>query len=152
MKIKLLSGAWVAILAGPLHAAFLVAYDDASDPAYDAGWTSGSNGGYGFGAWSFFNLASFATGQSNDNGTQAGPGIDLAGRAWMGQQATGWNGAIASRGIGQYATGEVFEIDVDFGLTTSPGQTVALLDGSAFCAVSANGLFLASNPAPKRIR
>jgi len=31
-----------------------VAFDSASDPAYDDGWLSGDNGGSGFGAWSVF--------------------------------------------------------------------------------------------------
>jgi hypothetical protein len=127
---------------GHLAAAFLVAYDDAADAAYDSGWVTGSNGGYGFGAWGQFELGTFGTGQSNDNGTQGGPGIDISGRSWMAQQAIGWNGAIAGRSIGAFATGEQFELDVDFGSTASPGQSVNLLNGSDFCVVSTAGSFL----------
>ena len=31
--------------------AALPAFDTAADPAYDSGWTNGSNGGYGFAPW-----------------------------------------------------------------------------------------------------
>ena len=141
-KAGLLTLAATVLCTGYLEAVFLVAYDDASDPAYDSGWVTGSNGGYGFGAWGLFELGTFGTGQSNDNGTQGGPGIDIAGRSWMAQQATGWNGAIAGRAIGAFATGEQFEVDVDFGSTTLPGQSVNLVNGSDFCVVSTVGSLL----------
>jgi hypothetical protein len=54
-------GFCAAIVAGTITtsaSASLIAYDDASDPAYADGWTSGDNGGTGWGGgWSFRNGA-----------------------------------------------------------------------------------------------
>jgi hypothetical protein len=49
----------LAALARQSSAANL-AFDDASDPVYTNGWFSGSNGGYGFGAWQLVISGTFA--------------------------------------------------------------------------------------------
>jgi hypothetical protein len=42
------------LLSGSVSAQSFVAADYATNPTYAGGWTNGQNGGFGFGAWSFF--------------------------------------------------------------------------------------------------
>lgn len=137
----------VCVVALPCSASasFVIGYDDALDSAYDFGWTNGSNGGYGFGAWNLFYLANFGTGDSNTNGTFGGPGINTGGRAWKAQQAAGWGGAVGGRGIGMFNPGDALEIDVDFGAVPDPGQGVAVFGASDVCQVQAIGSPAGSN-------
>src|SRR5262245_21918912 len=66
------------------------ALDDASQSVYDDGWQTGDNGGVGWGAgWILkpggFGTQSYLTGDSDANGSAAGPGIDTpnsGGRSW----------------------------------------------------------------------
>jgi hypothetical protein len=74
------------------------AYDDASDPAYAAGWTAGSNGGNGFTGWDFegsygpnpadlsMNISKYGGMQAIDSGSTLGGQGDSEhnqiGRAW----------------------------------------------------------------------
>ncbi len=72
------------------------AFDDASDPVYDDGWTSGDNGGFGWGsAWNGLSgPASFALATSTLNGdgdTNHDGDIDTGGRAWA---VTGGGGSV----------------------------------------------------------
>ena len=59
MRSHFISGAAIACAVTgatamlPNTAAAQTAYDTASDSIYSGGWSSGQNGGYGFGAWSF---------------------------------------------------------------------------------------------------
>jgi hypothetical protein len=62
-----------------------IAFDNASQPAYDDGWQSGDNGGSGFGPWSFSGNGTAGIGSSTANGDAQPPtgDIDSAGsRAW----------------------------------------------------------------------
>lgn len=63
------------------------AFDSAADPAYDAGWANGSNGGYGFDAWQITtnndNTRHFAGTFIGDAGASGvNPAIDTNGRAF----------------------------------------------------------------------
>ena len=70
----------VSIMAMSLASAAratIIASDNASSAAYNNGWTTGDNGGFGFGAWSFITPAgtSAFTGDSTANGGGGGAGI-----------------------------------------------------------------------------
>ncbi|MBL8061056.1 MAG: PEP-CTERM sorting domain-containing protein [Chthonomonas sp.] len=120
-------------------ASFIIAYDDAADSAYNSGWANGSNGGYGFGAWSHSALGMFAMGDSNANGTLGGPGINVGGRAWQAELNPGWTGAAAVRSLGTFGVGDSLEVDVDFGIAPTPGHGVAIFGSSDYCQVQAIG-------------
>lgn len=137
-----LSLAIVSLVAFPTaraSATFVVAYDDAADSAYNSGWASGSNGGYGFGAWFQSSLGTFAMGDSNANGALGGPGINVSGRAWQAELNPGWMGAVSGRTLGSYGIGDSLAVDVDFGSVSSPGQGVTIFGGSDYCQVQAVG-------------
>lgn len=119
------------LLSVGIKASVVVGYDDASDAAYSSGWTTGSNGGFGFGQWFLSSVATNGVGDSNTNGSLGGPGINIGGKSWQSQQGVNWNGAIVSRGIGNFALGNVFEVDIDFGNLSVGNQTFSLFD-SAF--------------------
>ncbi|MBS1706000.1 MAG: PEP-CTERM sorting domain-containing protein [Armatimonadetes bacterium] len=118
-----------AILSTFAHAV-VVGYDDTSDPAYSSGWTALSNGGFGFGPWYFSSVSTNGLGDSNTNGSSGGPGINVAGKSWKSQQGIGWNGAMVSRNIGNFAVGNLFEIDVDFGDLPTGVQAISLFDSA----------------------
>jgi hypothetical protein len=131
----------LALAGSHAQAAFVQAYDDASDAAYNSGWTFGSNGGFGFGSW-FMPGGTISTnliGDSNGNGTAGGPGINTAGKSWQSYLSPNWQGAAAGRSIGMFGLFETFEIDVDFGITGGGGSGVALFAGSNFLQVNAQG-------------
>lgn len=121
------------------QAVFVVGYDDVADPAYASGWANGSNGGYGFGPWFQSSLGTFGIGDSNQNGALGGPGINIGVRAWRAALNPGWTGATAGRSIGSFGIGDVFEIDIDPGATTAPGQGVSVFDGTDFVQVRVAG-------------
>ncbi|MCC6686550.1 MAG: PEP-CTERM sorting domain-containing protein [Fimbriimonadaceae bacterium] len=129
----------VVVPAAQVSASFVIAYDDAGDSAYNSGWASGSNGGYGFGAWFQSSFGMFAMGDSNANGALGGPGINVGGRAWQAELNPGWMGAVSGRTLGSYGIGDSFEVDVDFGSVPNPGQAVTIYGGSDFCQVQAIG-------------
>ncbi len=108
--------------------AFVVGYDDASDPAYSSGWAALSNGGFGFGPWFHSAVSTNGLGNSNTNGSLGGPGINTAGKSWKSQQGVNWNGAMANRNIGSFTVGNLFEIDVDFGDLNVGMQTITVYD------------------------
>ncbi len=60
----------------------MIAYDDASDSAYHDGWSSGDNGGEGFGGWMFGDAAvgSASTASASSNGGSSY--IDTGGRSF----------------------------------------------------------------------
>ncbi len=129
----------VVALPGMASASFIIAYDDAADATYNSGWGNGSNGGYGFGAWSHSTVGTHAMGNSNANGALGGPGINVGGRAWQAELNPGWSGAVTGRTLGSYSLGDSFEIDVDFGAASAPGQGVAIFGSGDFCQVQAIG-------------
>lgn len=126
-KTTLLIGA--AIMSSFAHA-YVVGYDDTSDSAYSSGWAAFSNGGFGFGPWSFSSVSTNGLGDSNSNGSLGGPGINVGGKSWQSQQGIGWNGAMVSRNIGNFIVGNVFEIDVDFGNLAVGSQVINIFDGA----------------------
>lgn len=108
------------------------ASDDAADPAYDDGWQTDDNGGYGFGPW-FMELS--GTGgkrlaSSTLNGDTNGDGdIDTAGRSWL--LSAGDNGdAQAFRNFtgGTLMPGESFGFTGDY---TPPADPNALFSAGA---------------------
>jgi hypothetical protein len=118
----------MTLLSMGVRASVVVGYDDASDSAYNSGWATGSNGGFGFGQWFLSSVGTNGIGDSNTNGSLGGPGINIGGKSWQSQQGVNWNGAIVSRTIGNFALGNVFEVDIDFGNLSVGNQTFSLFD------------------------
>jgi hypothetical protein len=86
---KLMTAVLFFGLVGVAAQASLIAADSADDSAYDSGWANGSNGGYGFGAWSLSTSIADTDrnghfiGSSANNGVAPPSGnIDTAGRSW----------------------------------------------------------------------
>src|SRR5205085_2903170 len=83
----------------------LVAYDRASEGAYNGGWTNGSNGGVGFGPWTLVlgnsngTSNGFFIGSSTNNGSGGGVGIDSCGESF-GIYANNGVYAVAYRSLG----------------------------------------------------
>lgn len=106
------------VAAGALGAAAASASyhanDTASDPAYNSGWTSGSNGGYGFQAWTL-------DGPGDSNGSHGGFFIgDSTANGGGGSGNPGSSGGINTTGA------------KSFGMYANSGQTVdaiRLFDG-----------------------
>lgn len=119
------------------------AFDSAADPAYDDGWQSGDNGGFGFDPWLLVtnaggptagHLVATSTGNGDglDNGNVggvAGDGdIDTAGRAW-GMFANSGDGAGAIRGFDLLGVGAHAIIEMDNGfIGPGPGQVIVELE------------------------
>lgn len=113
------------------------AADDASDAAYNAGWTNGANGGTGLGPWIFLNQvdnAGEAAGQflavndplAADNDDLEGIGTGTPPEAWAMFANEGGTGgddlqiAGAFRSLGApLAVGETFEVDFEHGMIQS---------------------------------
>ncbi|MDW8263635.1 MAG: PEP-CTERM sorting domain-containing protein, partial [Phycisphaerales bacterium] len=110
------------------------AYDAASNSAYTGGWSNGSNGGFGFGAWSlspasntgnagFFIASSTENGDGDSNGdgdiNTAGNAFGLYGNS--GQTAS----AVRSFNGGALTIGQSFYIRMDNGFIDT-GGTVGL--------------------------
>src|SRR4051812_16066646 len=99
-----------------------IAADDASQPAYQDGWSAGDNGGFGFGAWTFLNQAFIGSSTSNGPGGTS-PGIDTAGESFgllsnagtpaLAQALRPFNTVIA--------VGQTFSMDFDNGTVGSNG-------------------------------
>jgi hypothetical protein len=104
-----------------------IAWDNASQPAYDDGWQAGDNGGSGFAPWTITSTADGMTtiGSSTANGDMQPPTGDIdspGGRAWAitvapnGTSLTAVRPLIGSLGIGQHLS---FDVD---GICTSPNS------------------------------
>jgi PEP-CTERM motif-containing protein len=98
--------------------ASILAADSAADAAYNGGWAAGSNGGYGFGPWSFTTLGitQHFVGTSTTNGDGDGNSsgdIDTSGRAW-GLSAGGEIHAVRPF-TGALAVGQSVNISMDHG-------------------------------------
>lgn len=109
-----------------------LAYDDASDTAYGAGWTNGSNGGFGFGSWIFLSLGTntlhtIQTSTLNGDGDGNADGdIDSAGVAWG--LASGEASAVyAIRPFtgGDLLSGQYFSVQFDSGLDFDPDKSAS---------------------------
>jgi hypothetical protein len=109
-----------------------IASDDQTQTAYDDGWTTGDNGGTGFGAWTLtttsgdggqnghFIASSTGNADGLDNGTVGGVAsdgdIDTGGEAWgmyanSGQTA----GAVRPLSGGSLSVGQTITLDFDNG-------------------------------------
>ncbi|HKQ49005.1 MAG TPA: hypothetical protein VJZ71_13115 [Phycisphaerae bacterium] len=118
--------------------ASLLGSDSAADVAYNGGWTAGSNGGTGFGAWSFVtnaggNKGSFVASSANNgdgDGNSSGD-INTAGRAW-GTFANSGGEIFAVRPFtgGGLAVGQTLSIDMDNGFIDSGGVVGVRLTSS----------------------
>jgi hypothetical protein len=97
-------------------------YDTAANSAYSGGWANGSNGGFGFGAWSH----STTSGNSSQNGHFAGTGHSAFGRSW-GLYANSSQTASSVRTFngGALSLNQTFSISMDTGFIDT-GGTVGL--------------------------
>jgi len=129
----------LAVRAGGVARAAVLAHDDASDPAYNAGWTNGSNGGTGFAPWVLIpqpanNGAGHFIGSSannGDGGANAPPAgdIDVAGEAW-GMYANGGNITEARRPFtGALSPGQHLRFFFDNGWIDDGGTDAFFLGG-----------------------
>ncbi len=104
------------VLAVPADAA-TTASDDASNSTYDSGWTSGMNGGSGFGAWTLTAATSGGhfVGSSASNAGGSSGDIDTNARAWGMWATNGVSEAVRSLTGGSLAVGQVLRISLDNG-------------------------------------
>ncbi len=149
-------GKWVvaAALAVPCGSvmAATIASDNASDTAYDTPnfFTTGTNGGTGFGAWTITNTGGSGTfiGTSNGNDAFGGVGnINVSNESW-GLFGSGSGGTTAARSFtgGDLSIGQSFLISADNGGVEDTGRRVgfALTDAGGnrrfeFAFVGGNG-------------
>jgi hypothetical protein len=117
------------VMGAERASASLLGTDSAADVAYNSGWTAGSNGGSGFGAWSFVTNAPGSKGtflsSSGNNGDGDGNSsgdINTANRAW-GAFANGGGEIFAVRPFtgGALAVGQTFSMNMDNGFIDSGG-------------------------------
>lgn len=93
-----------------------IAFDTATDAAYDDGWQAGDNGGFGWGGWDFTGTYNTPVGQTMDIFSHPN---DL-GRAWTLFNAdappgpgTGTDIAQAGRSIGPLTVGDTVHVVID---------------------------------------
>ena len=118
MRKKILSVFFVVVVSSPSFAAS-VAFDCASNSTYDSGWTSGMNGGSGFGAWTLTpqpnGSAGFFVWDSTQNGSFPSGGINTGGESLgfygNGAAADGWRSFLG----GSLSVDQTFRIDLDNG-------------------------------------
>lgn len=106
------------------------AFDDASQVVYDDGWQTGDNGGAGWGGgWIVdsggFGVRSYLLGDSDSNGSGAGPGIDTptdVGRSWgiRASNSPQSQGAAIRAFNGILSVGQTLRLALDHG-TLAPG-------------------------------
>jgi hypothetical protein len=106
-----------------------LAFDAASDSAYDDGWQPLDNGGTGFGPWTFVsssdpNQGGFFIGDSSNNGTPPSGHINTGGESF-GLYANSFTTTYAARAFsnGPLQVGETFSIAMDNG-TVQGGASV----------------------------
>lgn len=115
---KLLISSLTMLAMGVAAQAVIVAQDNAGDAAYAGGWTTGTNGGTGFGAWTI-DLMQY--GGNPYIATNSDVNIPNGGPAWgLGSltQPTEWDwtGVIAKRSFNTpMGVGDVFHADFDNG-------------------------------------
>ena len=106
------------------HAANL-ASDNAANYSGANPWVSGSNGGTGFGAWTFANGggAFYYLGDSTTNGTGSGVGINTGGQSWgMSVQGGAVMEAVRPLTGGNLLTGQGINLAFDNGFITNGGS------------------------------
>ena len=115
---KLFVVAVFVVCVAVTHAS-LLASDNASDVAYNNGWTNGADGGTGFGAWTLNAAANagYFVGSSVNNGTFPSGGIDTSGGKSWGFYANSGSSAHGYRQFegGALSVGQYFMIDYDNG-------------------------------------
>jgi hypothetical protein len=125
---------------GAVARASVLAYDDASSPAYNSGWTNSTNGGSGFAPWVLLpqqsgNGGGHFIGTSANNGDGGGqappPGdIDVAGESW-GMYANGGTIAEARRAFnGALSVGQHLQFRFDNGWIDTGGSVLIILEGA----------------------
>jgi hypothetical protein len=134
-RILLLAAA--SLLATTLTAsAASTASDNAADPAYSAGWTTGTNGGIGFEPWTvgLDTGTGAVVASSSINGASPPSGnIDVGGVSWgLYSTAASGNFITATRPLtGNLAVGQQILCDLDTGTLGSSGYVnLALLSGN----------------------
>jgi hypothetical protein len=125
--LAIATGLLAAAVATPVTAA-PTAYDDASDPVYDDGWSNGDAGGSGWGGAAWVGLAppavySVATSTANGDGDDDMDGdIDTGGRAWAITVSTLAVPANATRLLEPaLASGQTLTIEIDHDAVPEPG-------------------------------
>jgi hypothetical protein len=104
-----------------------IAWDNASQPAYDDGWQSGDNGGTGFGPWTITSTGggTATIGSSTANGDSQPPTGDIdsaGGRAWGLSNVVQTQHLTAIRPLtGSLAVGQHLSFDVD-GICLGPNS------------------------------
>ena len=124
--------------------AALLASDTTSDPAYSGGWSSGSNGGFGFGAWQLVSgsTSGFFIGDSTNNGgggsgnPGSSGGINTTGAVSWGEYAYNGGEADAYRPLtGTLSNGQVLKLALDNGYVGDGGGSgtvgISLLAGGS---------------------
>ena len=133
----------VANLSTPVTANF-AAFDRASESAYVSNWSSGQNGGFGFGPWQLATSTGssgqngFFIGSSTNNGTPGGVSIDSCGKAF-GLYANSGKSAVAFRTFGgsPIAGGQTFRWRMDNGFISSSASVgITLRTGNATGSVN----------------
>lgn len=131
MKMKTFIGVTCGLLMTVPASAMIVASDNASDVAYDDGWTSGDNGGFGFSAWVLGDNGNPANsgrfiGSSAFNAGGEGPeNIDISGESF-GLYANSGASSTALRGFTHSsAIGDQFRFSLDNGWLEAGGSVEA---------------------------
>jgi hypothetical protein len=102
-RVSLSTLAAFTILLAQHASATIVASDTAADPTYNSGWSTGENGGTGFGAWTLTQTSGNIDG-FNGQFIGSSPNIDTSGKAF-GEYGNTGNSAVAYRAFG---TGEMY--------------------------------------------
>ncbi|MCC6493805.1 MAG: hypothetical protein IT424_12385 [Pirellulales bacterium] len=116
--------------------ATVVASDNSGDAVYNSGWTSGSNGGFGFGAWTLQtsggNAGMFqASATNNDDGTSSAGNINALGDAFgmyanSGDRSAGYRSFNLTNAASALAAGYTFNWSMDNGGVDDGGASVGL--------------------------
>jgi hypothetical protein len=116
---------FLIVATQPNHAQTIIASDNAGDAAYNSGWTAGSDGGTGFGAWSF-----------NHSQGSGGAGI------FIGNPALAGISGMSTNSFGFYAnplgSGANAEVSRSFDSAMAVGNTFSFLWGLNFDSNDAN--------------
>src|SRR5438034_7047526 len=112
-----------ALLAIPVTVtAQIVAMDSAADTAYDDGWQTFDNGGFGFGFWTISAGQAIVTSSSNNGNPPPSANIDTSGRSWGLHDPIGGGFNAARPMNAPLAVGQTFIADVDF--SGGPGPEI----------------------------
>lgn len=134
--------------------AALPAFDSAADPAYDAGWVNGSNGGSGFDAWQITNNSDanhFAGTFIGDAGASGvNPGIDTNGRAFgLYANTTGNVSGASVSAIRDFTGGPLLpgqSFSVQIADNYRDGAKGILLNGASVFGTTLGGFFIGGSP------